>query len=172
MAPQRDIRREALQWTDFALLAALLVVLYGLYRVFFQKKKKALVVNPPQQEAPVSTAPAVPFHELALQELKRLEREKPWLKGKVKSYYSDLSHILNQYIESQYKVPALESTTRELEILLRSTPFPPQRMELLLGVLRQADLVKYAQAHEQKQAHEHYLLKAEELIKKTATEAS
>jgi hypothetical protein len=167
MEPVRDIRYEPLLWTDYALLLGILVALYTVYLFLIRKKKKP----PVQIQALVAVAaPVVPPHIIALQKLKKLEQAKPWKSGDIKGYYADLSSILKEYLENKYHILALESTTREVEILLKKIPLQEGRTMALLTVLRQTDLAKYAQALDPGKPHEQFLLKAEEFVHKTAEE--
>ena len=167
MEPVRDIRHEPLLWSDFALLLGLIGLGYGVYHFIFKKKKQAPVVVPVEMPVPVEH---VSPHTLALQKLKKLEQTRPWQKGNIKEYYADLSHILKEYVETRFQVPALESTTREVEILLKNKALQEGRIMMLINVLRQTDLAKYAQALGPDRPHEQFLMKAEEFVQKTADE--
>lgn len=167
MEPIRDIKHEPLLWSDFALLLGLIGLGYGIYYFIFKKKKPAPVAIPVEMPAPVEH---VLPHALALQKLKKLEQTRPWQHGKIKDYYADLSHILKEYVETRFQVPALESTTREVEILLKNKALQEGRIMTLINVLRQTDLAKYAQALGPDRPHEQFLMKAEEFVQKTADE--
>lgn len=169
MAPIRPIQPEPLRWTDLAFLLGLLLLGWVVWRYFFGKKKKAPA--PPPVAAPAPVAPEPP-HVIALQKLARLSQEKPWKKGEIKQFYVALSAILNEYLEHRYQIPAMESTTKELAVLLRGVDFPPQRMDTLWEVLHQADMAKYAQDLDPQRPHERYLLQAEQLIQQTSQQPS
>lgn len=141
LADVRGIVREPLDWTDFwPVYAGLLVLLLVLWR-FLPKRKK---MTAPVQAPVVHAEPPVPAHEIALQALKNLEAQKSWEKGETKAFYAELSMILRQYLEVQYRVAALESTTNELQLLLKQANFPKELIQQIQKVLMQSDLVKYA----------------------------
>ena len=65
-----------------------------------------------------------------------------------KEYYTILIDIFREYLESQVKIPAMESTTSELIVALRAVSIKKkmtvsaETLENLERVLKQADLVK------------------------------
>ena len=86
-----------------------------------------------------------PAHVIAFRELDRLKYEKIWLKGEVKQYYSSLTEITRRYIERQYEIPAMESTTDDiLQAFRRANPEDQLLDEILKELLELADLVKFA----------------------------
>nr|WP_317168258.1 hypothetical protein [Flavobacterium silvaticum] len=84
--------------------------------------------------------------------LSNLEKKELWQKGEVKDYYSQLTDIARTYIEEVVHIPAMESTTSELIVALRSAasqknmPIAQETFENLERVLKQADLVKFAKS--------------------------
>ena len=79
-----------------------------------------------------------------------LEQKELWQKGEIKSYYSELTDIVRNYIEEEIHIPAMESTTSELIVSLKKVA-NQKKMKLsketllnLEKVLKQADLVKFA----------------------------
>jgi flagellar basal body-associated protein FliL len=90
--------------------------------------------------------------EKATSLLNNLEKKELWQHGEVKEYYSELTDIVRNYIEEAIEIPAMESTTSELIEGLKLAS-NKKKMKLtkdtfdnLLGVLRQADLVKFAKS--------------------------
>jgi hypothetical protein len=114
---------------------------YGIY-YFWKRKKK------PLQEEIIYNSPI----EKATALLELLEK-KNWLeKGEVKEYYSELTDIARDYIEEAIEIPAKESTTSELIVSLRMASnkkkmkLTKDTLESLEKILKQADLVKFAQS--------------------------
>jgi hypothetical protein len=129
--------REVLPWLAVGLgglmLAALLIV--GLRR-YFQRKRH------PEEYLARTMEPA---HVIAFRELDRLKEEKIWEKGQVKQFYTSLTEITRTYIERQYGIQAMESTTEEiLRAFRRSNPDDTLLDEILKDLLELADLVKFA----------------------------
>jgi len=86
-----------------------------------------------------------PAHVVAFRDLDRLKEEKIWTKGEVKHYYTRLTEITRHYIERQYDIPAMESTTEEiLQAFRRANPEDQMLDEILQELLELADLVKFA----------------------------
>jgi len=89
--------------------------------------------------------PKEPAHIIALRELNKLKQKKLWQSGKEKAYYSELTHILREYIENRYNIGALEKTSHELlEIMKHSNIIENDRIIELNQILRLADLAKFA----------------------------
>lgn len=86
-----------------------------------------------------------PAHVIAFRELDQLKEEKIWARGEVKQYYTRLTEITRQYIERQYDIAAMESTTDEiLAAFQRANPEDNLLDEILKELLELADLVKFA----------------------------
>jgi len=89
--------------------------------------------------------PPPPPDQEALQALSDLERSRLLEEGKVKEFYTRLSDILRRYLERQFEIPALESTTAEVIASLRNADFVQEEMALVESVLEVSDLAKFAQ---------------------------
>ncbi|MFZ5941932.1 MAG: hypothetical protein ACOYXB_15295 [Bacteroidota bacterium] len=86
-----------------------------------------------------------PAHVVAFRELDRLKEEKLPEQGRVKEFYSRLTEIIRRYIEKQYGIPAMETTTGEILGLFKSSnPDDPMLDEMLENLLQLGDLVKFA----------------------------
>ncbi len=157
----RDIRREPTQWYDYwPWAAAGLIALLVLYRLFRRRPKQQQQVQQAVSPAP----PARSAREIALQKLEILEREKPWLSGNLLEYYAALSMIVREYVEHQYGIPAMESTTFEIGELLENTTFPQEHRPALDVLLQQSDLVKFAEMVPKSDYHMQALNKAKQLV--------
>ena len=120
-----------------ALLAALAFWLWKRSRREEEAEEEAAVpepAEPPWEEA-----------ERRLRALERIDLSDPAL---VKSYYVELADIFRTYLARRTRVPALESTTRELVYRLRRAlelgMIPRDMTGDVENVLSQADLVKFA----------------------------
>lgn len=130
--------RELLPWI---ILAVALAVIAWLVVYYLRKRKKAEPLF--QMKPKIRLQP----YEIALAELEKVRLKKLWQSGKVKDYHTEVTDIVRRYVEDQFHVMALESTTNEiLEGLKRNAAFPAKVMEELLQILTLADLVKFAKA--------------------------
>ena len=61
-----------------------------------------------------------------------------------KEYYSMLSHVLREYIETKYYIRTLEMTTEEIENAFEIFKFDEQYLIQVINFLKESDKVKYA----------------------------
>jgi hypothetical protein len=61
-----------------------------------------------------------------------------------KEYYSILSHVLREYIETKYYIRTLEMTTEEIENAYEIFQFDEQYLIQVINFLKESDKVKYA----------------------------
>ena len=108
----RDIKAPievSLSWQDFLPYAFGLLLIVGIIMgaVYLRKrfKKKPIVVF---------EKPKRPAHEIALEELKKLEEEKLWQQGNFKYYHTRLTDIIRIYLWHRYDLNAMEMTTDEI----------------------------------------------------------
>jgi len=139
--PVRDICRTPTDWTDYWLEALTLSAFLALIGWYFFRKKSAPA---PPIAAPLPP-PDVSPQERALQKLAILEKQKLWKHGKTVQFYAELSFVTREFLEKRYRIPALESTTREIMELLKSTDFPSKSSVALRDLLQEADLAKYSE---------------------------
>jgi hypothetical protein len=83
-------------------------------------------------------------HEVALDELERIEGLNLPEQGRYKEHYTLASDVLRQYLESAYHVPTLDRTTGEIRRALKYTPLDTEIKSNLVEMLNEADLVKFA----------------------------
>lgn len=73
-----------------------------------------------------------------------LDKQKMWLDGQLKQHYTELSHIMRSYLSSRYNLNLLERTTFETRTLLSQSGLPSDTVDTLMTILKQADMVKFA----------------------------
>ena len=61
-----------------------------------------------------------------------------------KEYYSTLSHVLREYIETKYFIRTLEMTTEEIESAIEIFQFEEENFIKIINFLKKSDQVKYA----------------------------
>ncbi|OOB83246.1 BatD family protein [Flavobacterium columnare] len=104
-----------------------------------------------QKTAEIEPVYSTPI-EKSIDLLQRLEKKELLAKGEIKAYYSELTDIVREYIEEAIEIPAKESTTSELILGLqqaaqkRKLKLSQETVKSLEKVLKQADLVKFAQS--------------------------
>jgi hypothetical protein len=136
------VKDEIGDWWIYVLI--LIAIAVGGYLLYHFIKRK-------QQQKADELAYKTPIEKATLL-LQSLEKKELWQKGEVKNYYSELTDIARNYIEEAIHIPAMESTTSELIVALRSASvqkkmsLTPETVENLERVLRQADLVKFAKS--------------------------
>ncbi len=119
-------------------LAGLALILALVLHWWYRKKKQqgGLFHKP----AP----PPRPAHEIALEKLDELENSGMLAAGALKDYFSELSEILREYLEGRFFIPALESTTFEINTVLAQPDFAALDRVGLEKILTLSDLVKFA----------------------------
>ena len=86
-----------------------------------------------------------PAHEIALDQLRRLESENLLTTGKVRQFYQRMSGILRRYIEHRFDLHAPERTTEEFILeAYASDALGSTHSDTLKKFLQHCDLVKFA----------------------------
>ena len=87
----------------------------------------------------ITAVPQDPPHIWARREIRRLVARRLFEKGHIKGFYFRFSEILRRYLGSLREFPAVECTTEEIARRLKR-----EQDRGLLPLLREADLVKFA----------------------------
>jgi hypothetical protein len=162
MAPIRDIYREPISWMDYWPWGAATLAVIGLF--VWMQRRAARRKKPVVAAVLIPQAPPISASEIALKQLAELQQRQLWKKDQVKEHYAALSLIVREYLETNYNIAALESTTAEILPLLSSTTFSSNLIPLLRDILHKTDMVKYAQSKPPEATHNAILEKARELI--------
>ena len=135
-------------WFVFILVVSLVIIVVGagaLVFFYFRRRAKPLNLQP-------ETVPQRQPHEIAYEQLNRIEELNLVAQGEMKIYHTEISHVIRQYIAAQYHIPALELTTQELLDRLQTEDIP---RELVHQFFINCDLVKFARYSPTKpEAHE------------------
>ena len=132
LRPIQDILPTRAVWLKYGPWAAvLLLLLLTVFGFFWWRKKNRARADILQLEDPP--------HIRALTLIENLEAQRLYEKGKVKEFYFLFTAILRQYLESLRGFPAAEFTTEEI-----AGHMDNDRDRMLLPLLREADLVKFA----------------------------
>jgi hypothetical protein len=162
LADIKPIITEPAKWQDYLPYAALVLALGLIAWWFFVLRKKKTVDQPPPP-TPVRLMP----HELALQKLEALKKEKLWQQGRVKEYHSELTYIIREYLEQRFGITALENTTDEILGQLRRMRFEESLTAKLTTMLQTADLVKFAKAEPPADFHERAMAMSYDFVQAT-----
>lgn len=127
-------------WQDIIpwLIGLLLIVgiVFLFYIIYKKYKKKPVLVEVKK--------PLRPAHEIALEELNKLEEEKLWQQGNFKFYYTRLSDIVRTYLWHRDNVNAMEMTTEEILKIHSIKQLASEQFIKLKYILESSDLVKFA----------------------------
>ncbi|MCB0518158.1 MAG: hypothetical protein H6577_06300 [Lewinellaceae bacterium] len=162
LADIKPIILEPATWKDYLPHIGTLVALLILAVLYFATRK-----NRKKEDLPQPPTVFIPPHEQALQQLKTLKDQKLWQRGELKSYHSELTHIVREYLEKRYAVQALEQTTDEILQQLKQTGFDSSLSEKLTTLLQTADLVKFAKAEPPADYHDRAMSDAEAFVRET-----
>jgi hypothetical protein len=129
-------------WWKYLVFIILLAGI-GAFVYWYIKKRQTQKIEEEIYKTPIEKATSL---------LNTLEKKELWQQGEVKTYYSELTFIVRNYIEEAIEIPAMESTTAELIESLRlasqkkKMKLSKETIENLFTVLKQADLVKFAKS--------------------------
>ena len=133
---------ESSDWWKY-LLGLIVIAGIGAFIYWYIKKRQTKKIEEEIYKTPIEKATSL---------LNNLEKKELWQNGEVKAYYSELTDIVRNYIEEAIEIPAMESTTSELIEGLKlasqkkKMKLSKDTLDNLLGVLKQADLVKFAKS--------------------------
>lgn len=120
-------------------------IVFGLIAWFLWRQYK----RRPIEETPAPTEPIEipPFRDPLIileQDLQAIDANYPQPEEDYKAYYYKLSDAIRSYFEELYAIPALESTTSELERELKKSRIHNELQSTTVALLEQADMVKFA----------------------------
>ena len=133
-------------WFLYILVVFLVIVAIGAISfVYVRRRAKPMDL---QSEVLSQRQP----HEIAYEQLNRIEGMNWVAQGEMKVCHTEISHVIRQYIDARYHIPALELTTQELLDRLQPEDIPK---ELVRQFFTNCDLVKFARYSPTKpEAHE------------------
>ncbi len=145
----------------WALLVIIILLIAGLSFYFLKKRKK---------KEPIlfkKSKPKVPPHQIALDELERLETEKLWQRDLIKDYHTQLTDIIRTYIEGTFRIQAMEMTTWEIIHAFGMVKIEKENLEILREMLVTSDLVKFAKLNPMPDENNKSLTDAISFVKST-----
>jgi hypothetical protein len=143
------------------LCAGLLYATYYFIMKYYKKRKEELLKNKP--------AVITPPYETALIKLNELEQKQLWQNGFIKEYHTDITEIIRNYFEEQFRLPALELTTSEIINLLDKNKVFSRIKDLTFSFLSNADMVKFAKFVPMDHVNAEMMKQAKEIVNATKT---
>lgn len=169
VAPIKTIKEESSNLSDYVIYFIIigLAIIFGLIYWWYTKYYK----NREERKITVAAPDVyVPSHRIALKKLSDLKGKKLWQQGDIKTYQSELTYIIREYLEGRYDMSALESTTDEIVKNLTEELNSDDDVISLKRILQVADLVKFAKAKPDENIHESFMDEAESFVERTADE--
>jgi hypothetical protein len=142
-AAERDIKPPLSvpwSWQEIAVIIGIILGISGLIYLFYRYRKKKWL----EQDVMGVEMPKTPPHILAIDRLRELDLKRLWQQGRVKEFYSEATEIIRQYFEQRYGFLALEMTSDEILEELSKHDIQDAVVAMASGMLRKADLVKFA----------------------------
>ncbi|HUV29049.1 MAG TPA: hypothetical protein VMW34_16935, partial [Anaerolineales bacterium] len=138
-ADLRDIKPQAaLPYIDYlpwiAGVGALALGMGGLYFIY-RRQRSQLALAAVDNRLP---------HEVAFDELNRVEDLKLPHAGRFKEHYTLVSDCIRVYMEKTYQFPVLERTTGEIKANLKRTMVSNEIANQFIDLLDESDLVKFS----------------------------
>jgi hypothetical protein len=149
--------REILPYLLMILVLAL-IVLTLVY--FFRKHKKEVFKVVPEK-------PEEPAYITALRELDKITSQKLWQQKQVKEYYTRITYVIRWYISKRFAILALEMTSDEILVHLKSIALDQVNFHNLENLLNLADIVKFAKGEPEPEDNIIHLDNAYEFVKLT-----
>ena len=132
IAPPVEIPGGIPIWLVALAVSALLILVVVATLWFFDRRKR------PDQV--VEDVPPLDY----VQEFQRIAGMDLLERGDFKAFYTLLSELLRRFLEEFFSIDALEQTTTEISIALRSAEVEKETIREVVGFLGVADLVKFA----------------------------
>ncbi|MFA7272722.1 MAG: hypothetical protein WC044_02585 [Crocinitomicaceae bacterium] len=141
---------------DYGLWILLVAAIVAtLYFAFFYKKKK------PEEIAPVISL--TPFDK-AKKDLNELMEKQMWRNDLEKEHFTELSLIIRNLLNTQYKDQFVGKTSFEIQLILRKEHFSAQLLTDLGLILNVSDMVKFAQSSVQEEGIQAIYAKAVDFV--------
>ena len=128
------------------IIAIIIALIVGALLVFYFMKNK-------KTKQPIVAANEETYHQRTLRLLQELDNKELWQQDRIKEYYTELSEIIRQYIETRFQTNAMELTTDELLRKAKKHREMASFSKSLRPLLEAADLAKFAKANPLPEEH-------------------
>lgn len=106
-------------------------------------------------------------HEVALDELDRVETLELPKSGRFKEHYTLVSDCIRVYMEKTYHFPVIERTTGEIKANLKRTPVSNEVANEFITLLDESDLVKFSKFKPDVESAQHLLQHGRLIVERT-----
>lgn len=139
--PPKDVQDNPFSWSEWSALywlSVLMLLLCGIGVYLFERLKhnKPIILR-------TLVIKHIPPHQKAMKAIDRIKEDKMQNSEDQKTYYTQLTDTLRQYIEERFGFSAMEMTSTEIIARLNETGDPKMISELR-ELFTTADLVKFA----------------------------
>lgn len=141
------------------LIAVGLLAVAVLTYIYYRRRRKR------HEELLAPLKPTIPPAQAAIMALRVLEEKRLWQQGRIKEYYSEVTEIVRRFLEDQFGILALESTSEEILRQLRYISQAEPVLRQSRSFFTTADLVKFAKYEPAMAEHENELRWAYEIVR-------
>jgi len=159
--PPLELERNWRRLTGMVLLILAAAALGILLLIWIRRRRRGESLLPKRRQPPR------PAHEIALEAIRSLARDRELRDREIKQYYIRLSEIVRVYIHGRYALYALEMTTSQLLEAMAREGVAHEGGDLLSELLHLCDLVKFAKYSPSDQETESALALAAEYVERT-----
>lgn len=152
--PIKDIFEEPVHWSDYTIHALIFLAVVMLIYLIYRFRKKA---NTSTAVTDIAEEVKRPAHDIALEALKSLADKRLWQQGQIKSYQTQLTSIIRQYLNDRYGINAEKMTTEDIILATDRVSLTDQHKKTLRQILNVADLVKFARALPEDKIHSEFM---------------
>jgi hypothetical protein len=124
-------------WAYLLIFPILALLATGGFLYYRQKSKAVALPKIPEELKK-------PAWEVAFLELENLKSSDLLERGEIKKYYIILSDVIRKYLERRYQITALDRTTPEVKIEMKSVKVDKEIINSTCDFLASCDLVKFA----------------------------
>lgn len=169
IADIKSVLEPRFDWMKLWFIILVVLAIHGLLILLFWLYKKYFKKQPVLSENEIKLL--LPAHVVALTQLDKIKKEKPWQQGRSKEYHTELTDVIREYIERVYNVKSMEMTSEEILDQLRMLRLEKKSTYVgLQQIFKLADLVKFAKWNPTPDEHELSLLNAYSFINQTKIE--
>lgn len=104
------------------------------------------VIKRRNRRIPIIEKKIVSLKQRTIIAIESLEDSKLWEKELLKQHFVELSYILRSYLTSRYNISLLEKTTHQTKLLLTQKGLNEDTIEVIIRILSQSDMVKFAKS--------------------------